>query len=316
MSLKNEPMLAITYAGSRLVGAGSRGIIMFSDDSGNDWKQAFVPVQSDLTDIQFSDARNGWACGHDGVILHSSDGGASWTRQIDGNTARGLFEAYYSQQISQGNKNLLSDLQQIQLNYDSGPWLPWLGIWFNNARTGYAVGSFGDIAATHDGGRSWQPWLDHIDNPQFLDLDAIREVGGQLYIVGEQGSVYQFDDVAQKFIARPTGYSGSLFGLTGTARMLIVFGLRGTIFRSLDQGRTWSQASSNSGSTLVNGWTLPDGRIMLVSVDGTLLTSIDDGKSFYVLPNTQNMVLTDGLNIGGGKVVLTGLDGTYSISQK
>ncbi len=35
----------------------------------------------------FSHAAKGWAVGHDGVVLHTSDGGESWRMQLDGNQA-------------------------------------------------------------------------------------------------------------------------------------------------------------------------------------------------------------------------------------
>ena len=32
--------------------------------------------------VQFVDASEGWACGDDGVVWHSMDGGKSWERQL------------------------------------------------------------------------------------------------------------------------------------------------------------------------------------------------------------------------------------------
>ena len=43
-----------------------------------------MPVSSDLFAVHFANASKGWAVGHDGVVLASSDGGQSWTKQLDG----------------------------------------------------------------------------------------------------------------------------------------------------------------------------------------------------------------------------------------
>ncbi len=309
------PLIALARAGDHMVGVGTRGVIVTSDSGFATWTQASVPVESDLTAVQFADANNGWACGHNGVILHSTDGGHTWTKQLDGRTAQTTFEAYYNQKIAAGDSTLTTFLTQVQLNYDAGPNLPWLSVWFNDAQTGYVVGSFGDLAITQDGGKTWQPWLDHIDNPNFLDLDAIKNVGGQLYIVGEQGTVYVFDPATQKFVARPTTYTGSLFGITGTAQTVVVFGMRGNIFRSEDQGKTWVQSVNPSNSSIMAGSVLADGRFVLVNVDGGILVSSDDGKSFTPQPQVQGMPLTDFVELNAHHWLLTGLGGVKDVAQ-
>src|ERR1019366_414977 len=75
---------AATRAGERLVAVGIRGLVLVSDDGGKQWKQANVPVASDLTDVYFPTAKDGWVVGQDGVVLHTRDGGNTWEKQQDG----------------------------------------------------------------------------------------------------------------------------------------------------------------------------------------------------------------------------------------
>ena len=42
-------LLATAVAGKRLVAAGARGHVIYSDDAGRSWQQARVPVSADLT---------------------------------------------------------------------------------------------------------------------------------------------------------------------------------------------------------------------------------------------------------------------------
>ena len=81
---------ATAVAGERLVAAGARGHIVYSDDRGASWQQAKVPVSADLTALHFANARQGWAVGHEGVVLHTADGGATWQVQLDGRRANAL----------------------------------------------------------------------------------------------------------------------------------------------------------------------------------------------------------------------------------
>ena len=80
-------LIDITKAGNRLVSVGVRGHIIYSDDQGLTWQQANVPVSVLLTAVSFVDENYGWAVGHSGVILHTSDGGINWVSQFDGNQA-------------------------------------------------------------------------------------------------------------------------------------------------------------------------------------------------------------------------------------
>jgi photosystem II stability/assembly factor-like uncharacterized protein len=80
-------LTGVARAGPRLVAVGQRGHILVSDDAGATWKQASVPVSSDLTAVFFVNDLKCWAVGHDGVILHTTDGGLTWTTQLDGRRA-------------------------------------------------------------------------------------------------------------------------------------------------------------------------------------------------------------------------------------
>ncbi len=88
-------IFAIRKFGDRYFAVGQRGHILFSDDGGDSWTQAKVPVRSSLLDIYFATPELGWAVGHEGVILHSADGGESWVKQYDGIRYGVEGKAYY-----------------------------------------------------------------------------------------------------------------------------------------------------------------------------------------------------------------------------
>jgi photosystem II stability/assembly factor-like uncharacterized protein len=271
----------LATAGQRIVAVGSRGHVLFSDDAGKSWQQADVPVSSDLVGVSFPNATTGWAVGHDGVVLRSTNAGTSWTRQLDGVRAGDLMVEYYTREAKSFDaKHAKALLDEAQRFAAQGADNPFLDAWFESETTGFVVGAFGLILRTTDGGANWEPWLHAVDNPKSLHLYAVRGIGSDVFITGEQGLVLKLDRAAGRFRALEMPYKGTLFGVTGTARAVIVHGLRGTVLRSADAGRTWQPVETGVPVGLTGSSVGADGRIVIVSQAGHVLTSRDDGATF------------------------------------
>lgn len=310
--MRNEatkPTMAVALAGKRLVAVGLRGLVIVSDDQGSSWHQVTVPVQSDLTAVYFVSPQTGWITGHDGLILRSDDGGNSWRRQLDGRMAAQSFKAFYQQRVDTGEQGLQPWLAEIERSYGQGPTLPYLDVLFDDPEHGYAVGSFGSIAMTSDGGQTWQPGFEHIDNPGLLNLNALRKIGQAIYIAGEQGSIFRLNRASQRFERLETGYSGSFFGLNGNDEHLLAFGLRGAVYRSNDAGQHWQVIPISDRAALTGSAVLPDGRIALTSVGGRLWISSADWSVFQAQPSPQPSLLTGLTALESGRLVISGLAG-------
>ena len=335
--LAKRPMLAAARAGHRLVAVGLRGVIIYSDDHGKSWTQSAVPVQSDLVAVYFSSPTDGWAVGHGDVILHSSDGGKTWVKQLDGREALNTFERYYEGKIAgQGAKDAhaseqhttsskasedingatttgLDDaaaLKAVKENFGSGPSLPFLDVWFRDAHTGYAVGSFGTLARTTDGGQIWSPAFEHIENPRLLNLNALNNLGGQLFIAGERGTVFRLDEKTGLFESLKTGYDGSFFGIAGSDLVVLAFGLQGTIYRSTNNGSTWQSLNSPTQSTISAGiYDYQAKAFVLVTVNGELLVGNRNGTEFTVKSVRTGDRYTGICEVSQDKYLVTGLHG-------
>lgn len=303
--LTARPLMAVARAGNRLVAVGSRGLIIVSDNDGRAWSQAAVPVQTDLLGVHFPTPKDGWVVGHSGVILHSDDGGLSWEKQIDGRSSEPEFKAFYEKLGADGE----AFAGQVALNYRAGPALPFLDVWFDDELNGYAVGSFGMIVATTDGGRHWEPRLHKIDNPDFLNLNAIRGIGSEIYIAGERGQVYRLDRATGKFTRADTGYAGSLFGIAGTSADIIAFGLRGTAFRLA--GKRWEQVTLPTDRTITAGL-VNEGRFILANSAGQLFvgdTAPGKPSGFREAPMAAPIRVTGIEALADKRIVSVGLDG-------
>jgi photosystem II stability/assembly factor-like uncharacterized protein len=275
----------LAQAGDRLVAVGQRGHVLLSDDQGKSWRQAVVPSSSDLVAVTFATPTQGWAVGHDGIVLRSSDAGATWTRVLDGRQAGALmFEHYQREAAKPGDEKAAAALlQEAERFAAQGAENPFLDITFENASTGYLVGAFGLIFRTSDGGAIWRPLMHATENPKALHLYAVRAVGGEVYVAGEQGLLLKLDRSAPgggQFRALELPYKGTLFGITGTPRTLLVHGLRGTLLRSADAGRSWQPVNTGLQVGLTASHTDAQGRIAIVSQAGHVLLSRDDGASF------------------------------------
>lgn len=273
----DRPLVGVTQAGKALIAVGSRGLIIRSEDGGSHWSQCEVPVQSDLLAVHFPSAERGWAVGHDGVVLHSADGGRTWVRQLDGRSARVAFEDYYS---ATGDGTALGRIQQ---NLGNGPNLPFLDVWFEDEQRGFIVGSFGMIASTTDGGKTWTPWAHLIDNPQQYNLNAVRGIGSDIVIAGEHGSVFVLDRQAGRFRLQDTGYNGSFFGVVGNADSWVAYGLRGVAYRRDNKAKgAWTKIAMPVEQTLTAGDYSTQNGFVLVDAAGRILQGGHAGLQWQV----------------------------------
>jgi photosystem II stability/assembly factor-like uncharacterized protein len=298
----------VARAGNRLVAVGQRGHVVVSSDSGATWKQSPVPVSSDLTAVFFVDDRQGWAVGHDGVIIHSADGGDTWQLQLDGRKANDLLVAAMEHKLaaepsSATAKALLGEAQRYK---EQGADKPFLDVWFADAKTGYAVGAYNLIFRTEDGGATWTPWFDRTDNPKFFNLYAIRPAANDLYIVGESGLVLKLDAASQRFVALTVPYNGSFFGVAGAGSAVLVYGLRGNVYRSDDAGKTWSKTDAGLPAAIVGAAPASDGAILLADGGGRIASSADGGRTFSKVALKTPLPLTGFAPIGSDRFVLVG----------
>lgn len=277
MLAERAPLNGIAAAGTRLVAVGQRGHILYGD--GATWQQARVPASVDLTAVYFTSHAAGWAVGHDGLILHSADGGHSWKRQYDGRAGDAVDER------------------------------PFLDVRFASPSDGIAVGAFGLARCTADAGASWRDCKDLFDNPQGLHLNAIGAVGGVQYVTGEQGLLLRRRPGEARFVQLTLPYRGSLFGITGDAGQLIVFGLRGNAWRSTDDGASWQQVDTGGlRSGIAAGLRRSDGSFVLLAQSGQVLHS-RDGSRFTLVPLQRIEPVTAAFSEANNDLVLAGVRG-------
>ncbi len=328
-------MLDATTSGERTLIVGEQGHILYSDDNGSNWTHADVPVSLAITAVTFAGPGKAWATAHDGVLLQSTDNGASWQVKLTGiDVARlsvgaaeervKLLEAALEQATPETREDLEWALDDATFAVDDamaaieeGVTTPLLNVWFANENDGYAMGAYGVFLHTSDGGSTWGLDSNRLDNPDKYHLyDMTRSSAGTLLLAGEAGTVLRSRDDGETFEPVTTSYTGSFFGaVAANDGSLLVYGLRGNVFRSTDDGDSWSAIDTGDQRTLLGGVKRADGTIVLVGSAGAVLISADHGRSFKTIPTTGNKVYSGVTEIVDGGLLLVGFGGVSFVDS-
>ena len=287
-------IFAIRQYGDRYFAVGQRGHILYSDDGGDSWTQAEVPVRSSLLDIYFPSPELGWAVGHEGVILHSSDGGKTWVKQYDGIRYGLEGKAYYEElAASDPNDTLYPYLvEEMDFAISQGADKPLFKIRMHTTTSGHALGAYGMILRTEDGGKNWTHVLHHMENDSFYHVFDFAQLPGdrKFFLSGEAGLFMVGDgsldpDKRGGKLVHNVPWEGSFFTSEAASDGAIILGgLRGRMFRTTDAGQTWVVVEKPPTSSLVDSTRLANGNLIFVGIAGEILLSTDEGYTFAMLP--------------------------------
>lgn len=267
------------------VAVGERGHVL-SSNNGNDWQQINVPSDALLTAVFFVDELNGWAVGHDSVIIATKDGGKSWTLQMS----------------------------------DASQEFPLLDVYFKDTKNGLAVGAYGKVYRTSDGGNNWtreyhEEFLTEYDLEFVLELkessqeeyeaemsailphfNRIRAAeNGTLVLAGEAGLLAHSKDFGKTWQRYDEFYQGSLFDVVVDKNYLLAVGLRGNVYRSSDDGKSWQRIETERNATINSAIKTESGDIILFANSGIMYRSSDDGVSFTVQEEEDGKAIVNGL---------------------
>lgn len=310
----NSAVLSVARAGDRLVAVGERGIVQVSDDNGRSWRQTASPVSVTLTAVQFVGDKLGWATGHFGIVLHTTDGGETWIKQLDGKRAAQLALQDAKARVSAGEEGAERALKEAQYLVSDGPDKPFLDLLFLNEHTGYVIGAYNLILRTEDGGRTWVSWQSKVENPTGMHLYAMHSVGDQIYIAGEQGVLLKGSWSEGDFKAVSTPYFGSYFGVIADSPSdVVIYGLRGNAYRSTDRGGNWSRVDLGAEVSISDGLLLQDGRVAMVNQTGQLFIADPGSEQFELKPLLRSLPATSIAEGADGAIIIGSLRGLMRI---
>lgn len=265
-------------AGQAVIAVGERGAIARSVDAGRTWEMLPSPTHATLTCVSFADARLGWAAGHDGVILQTSDGGLNWVQQYADASA----ETTFLDILALDTKHII------------------------------AVGAFGVFQTSSDGGRTWQK--QKILEEDFHLNRISKATDDRLFIAGEHGSLAQLDSSGGNPQVLTTSYSGSFYGVLPLDGNLLAYGQRSHVFRSTDQGKNWTEISANPAAQLLTAIKLKSGLIVIAGQARMFFVSHDDGLTFTRWENSLTTCVSELLETSDGALIALGEAGATRLN--
>lgn len=277
-------LLDLTWTGKQFVTVGQRGHVLVSAD-GKNWKQVQTPVRQMLNRVRFLDENSGWAVGHDGVIIHTADGGSSWSLQ----------------------------------NFDPKSQQPLNDVLFLDAQRGFAVGAPARFLQTRDGGKTWTPVeADFVAlGLHFNTLLKLKD--GTLLVGGEKGLLGRSTDNGDSWQMVKSPVGGSILGALATDNGgVVIYGIRGRVcrtdsFKSVpqDDPKTYDEFADHNVSdaellkkigwmrydnpnieSLFGGALSADGKLVFVGVNGVRVEGELGGSTLTRVATPSDTPLT------------------------
>jgi photosystem II stability/assembly factor-like uncharacterized protein len=241
---------------------------------------------ANLSGVNFPTTTEGWAVGAGGVIIHTTDGGATWTTQTSGVATNLTRVAFVSatEGWAVGASGVIihtTDGGATWTAQTSGVTTQLNGVAFVSATEGWVVGASGVILHTTDGGATWTAQTSGVTT----NLTRVTFVSAtEGWTVGQSGVILHTTDGGATWTPQTSGITTVLNGVVFVSPTEgWVVGASGVILRTTDGGATWT-AQTSGITTFLSGIasaTSPVGlELWTVGQSGVILHTTDGGTTW------------------------------------
>ncbi len=168
-------------------------LVMRTEDGGESWRRVLVPSKKELYHLDFVGSSRCWIVGDEGLVLFSSNGGASFGIQKSG---------------------VVLDLYNVD---------------FRDENEGYIVGSQGTVLRTDDGGGNWET-VKTTFKVTFMRVDFADDKNG--VIVGYDGTILRSSDKGRTWTRQNSGTKERLYGLFFAKKYGWAVGANGVVLQT------------------------------------------------------------------------------------
>jgi len=225
---------------------GNGSVNYYTTDGGLHWAAVSAPGGSTMGSIWFTNQQRGWSVNLEGQIFRSTDGGRTWALQATVNGTNLQMIQFFDLQEGWviGGDTFYHTVNGGQ------SWTRALvpaGTWAHSARffdrlNAVAVGEFGNIVRTVDGGQTWQTVQSQGTGQRLWDIEYAT--ANTLFLAGDNGVISRSTDAGATWNSIQSG---------GTA---VTHG-----FDRLDAQRAWAAQdggeivfTTNGGTQWVRAW--------------------------------------------------------------
>jgi photosystem II stability/assembly factor-like uncharacterized protein len=225
-------------------------------------------LHDNLMGLSFcDDDLNGWAVGHYGTIVHSTNGGKTWEYQQSG-VATDLFSVWAKTPETAwavGNQGVVihtvdggKSWKKVQVANNK---ILYNDICFLSATEGFIVGEFSSILHTTDGGTTWQRVFG--GEPPPLDFSKVDKSTRVKADFGIEEEVYTLNSIY--FRDPQHGWAAGEMGI---------------ILATTDGGTTWEKQTSGTEHSLTDIEFFDTSFGLAVGLDGIILKTLDGGATW------------------------------------
>ena len=197
-------------------------------------------------------------------------------------------------------------------------------VWFVDESAGWAVGHWGAILRTVNGGETWTAQRSdvEVDQPLFGVYFKNEKEG---WAVGLWSLMLHTVDAGQTWttvnLPPPSGAKKAdrnLYAIFADAKgSLFVPSEQGRVLCSTNGGATWTYAETGYAGSFWSGVALRDGAVLVGGLRGTIYRSANGGDSWTAVQTPYKSSITGMLQLADRSVVTVGLDGvTFSSHDK
>jgi len=272
----------------QLAAIGENGLLLLSNDGGNQWQKMELPTTAELTDfISVSPSLTLIACA-DGSFLRSENIATQWERVTTHSSAY-ITRLFYDPE--QNTLIALSAEGEILLSDDGGKlWAPVTHthqyltdiIQLSN-KTLLASGANGTLLQSDNGGRTWSN-LPSLTSTSIDGIMAITDTSIVAY--GEGGLLLQSNDTGNSWtlLKEPiTDFVHQLLQISSDN--WLAAGAKGLLINSTNQGQDWKniisvQQQNDYFLSMISD--KKSGALLAAGPPGTILRSTDQGKIWRV----------------------------------
>ena len=363
-----DARLGVAVGGDDLLWRAKR-VVLFTSDGGVTWSKAAAPGGGRLYALA-ADANRIVAVGEDGAVIESRDAGTTWT-SVPSTETLWLGAAHLPAPgtiVALGARGLIAETSDAGKTWSSrraGLWRTFGGvaepspgtillghgagmlrsadggrsferptepdsiqgvadIEFADAQRGVAALSRGGALITADSGRSWS--LSTLPLPQYPSRSVHHVADRTWFIVrpfvpwgGENGddraTIFRSDDDGATWTGCTCGGRGPMYGIDFNGDGGMIVGGGGVIVRTADRGATWARSEHRLTRALLMDVAVVDARVAVVVGSDGIVLRTSDGGATWARIASGTTQRLWTAQSLGSTVVAGGGNGTLIVSR-
>ncbi len=223
------------------------------------------------------------AVGEFGHVIYSDDQGKTWVQAASVPTQVTLTSVnFINDKVGFAGGHDSTVIKTVDggnnwtLSYhDEAAQAPIMTVYFENENHGFAMGAFSFVIETQDGGKTWTQRTLLADSKEDKHLNKV--------FATKHGTI-------------------------------LVAAELGTVFRSTDEGKTFTEVKTAYEGSFWGGMALNDGSALIFGMRGNVYHSTDDGATWAKVNSGTDKSIGGGVELSNGTIVLVGLQGYVGYS--